>query len=90
MAVEAAERLYEAHRPALLGPSIRAAALACRNEEPVWQALSTGEQAFVRLALSLWGAPGVTVALYRDLGALDYEHRRAVVEAIATACRVTL
>lgn len=98
MSGEAAELLYDKHAPSLLrdstgAPDIRSAAVEYQyamntgegEDRSIWWSLSSGEQAFVRLALSLWGAPGVTCSLYRDLGALDSTLRTAVVATILTA-----
>lgn len=102
MSVPAAERLYEKHQPHGWPQDLREAAgwytavLGVGNPErdrweerrAAWRALSTGEQALIRIALSLWGAPGVEVALYRDLGAIDQNYQRDVLAAIATACNL--
>lgn len=100
MSVPAAERLYEQHRPPGWPETLREAGKwhavvkgwveGTDDQRNAWWRLSHGERAFVTLALSLWGAPSVEVFLFHDLGALDDEHRRAAVEAMAEACGVAL
>lgn len=80
----AAERLYTALRPTLMPPELRGAA-ACylEPEQMPWVALSSGEQAIVRIALSLGGFANATTNLWRDLSAVDVPTQARIAEAIS-------
>lgn len=84
---EAAERCYKLHRRDSWPETLRDAILDIDSVGTPWVAYSAGEQAFMRLCASMWGAGGSAgaVRLWSALGKLDHEHQVAFLDALTEA-----